>query len=147
MSQVLYELKTPFSYAYKGDTHEASFIELKEPTRKDLQNFTPIQQAFTKAVKSIQDETDPEVLEESKDKEIESEEVSEDASHSAMFVLHQSDEDMVKVGLYAAQLFKNGGALIDGDTPLTIPLQEKMSMKDWNGLLGTYIVNFIAPSR
>lgn len=139
--QITYELKKPFTYAYKGDTVEAKFIELKEPTRKDLANFTPIQQVFMKAIKELQAEVAVEA------EELESKEDNETSPEAVIFIMSQSDADMVKVSLYASDLFKNGSALIDGETKLTQPLMDQMTMDDWNGLLGTYIANFIAPSR
>lgn len=139
--QVIYELKKPITYSAKGDTHEAKFIELKEPTRKDLANFTPIQQAFMKAVKELQGDADK--IEEAEAKETEDTITAE----AVIYLMSQSDVDMVKVSLFAEQIFKNGSALIDGETLLTSPLMQKMNMDDWNGLVGTYIANFITPSR
>lgn len=139
--QIIYELKKPFSYSAGGDTHESRFIELKEPTRKDLANFTPIQQAFMKAIKELQNDT-------AKVEEAESQEKDGAiTSEAVIYLMSQSEVDMVKVSLFAEQLFKNGSALIDGETSLTSPLMNKMSMDDWNGLVGTYIANFITPSR
>ena len=61
-------------------------------------------------------------------------------------VLYRSSVDVTKVFLYAEQLFKSGVALIDGETKLTTPLMEKMSLQDFEGLVGAYIANFIVPS-
>lgn len=131
-----YELKDPFDYAYQGETQKASFVTLIAPSVKQLQHFTPIKQAFSAAINEIASTN-------------ESSAASGDAKTGATEVLqlmHVWTGDLSKVYLHAQQLFKAGVALIDGETTFTTPLLEKMSVTDFEGLVGEYIANFIVPS-
>ena len=53
---------------------------------------------------------------------------------------------MTGVFINASLLFKSGAALVDGEGTLTTPLMEKMTVEDFEGLVGAYIAAFTAPS-
>jgi len=139
MSEVQYELKNPFDYAYKGENQTASFITLLAPTYKQMGNFTPIKQAFTAAITEVTADLDPEATTEGGDD-------TGVTATAAMQLMYRWTGDLTKIFLYAEQLFKSGAAMIDGETKLTTPLLEKMDMVDVEGLTGEYIANFIAAS-
>lgn len=140
MSEHIYELKNPFEYAHKGDTQEASFITLFAPTFKQVSRMAPIKQAFTSAIEEVTKTVDT------------SQESADSADGEAvtgaqvMQLMYRWSGDMTAVFLHAQELFKSGAALVDGETKLTTPLMEKMQMVDFEGLVGEYIANFIAPS-
>jgi hypothetical protein len=139
MDEVNYELKHPFQYAHKGDTQDAGFITIKAPTFKEMDKVTPIKQAFTAAISEITDDIQPDGNQASSgDSEL-------ITGAQAMQLMHRWSGDMVKINLHAQQLFK-GSAMVDGETPMTMPMIDKMSMVDFEGLMGEYIANFIAPS-
>jgi hypothetical protein len=139
MSEVRYELKDPFKYAYKGDKPEAIFITISAPTFKQMERMTPIKQAFTAAISEIKDSVAVEA---------EAQEASQDSvtGQQVMQLMYNWSGDMAKVFVHAQELFKSGVALIDGETRLTTPLMQEMTMTDFEGLVGDYIANFIAPS-
>lgn len=141
MSEVQYELKKSFDYAYKGENQTASFITLFAPNYKQMGNFTPIKQAFTAAITEVTADLDPEAAKD---------EAAKDdtgvTAAAAMQLMYRWTGDLTKIFLYAEQLFKSGAAMIDGEIKLTTPLLEKMDMVDVEGLLGEYIANFIAAS-
>lgn len=150
MSEYTYELKHPFQYANKGGQVDASFITITGPNYKQMDKVAPIKQAFTVAIEetargeSEAIEAAKEAAEEAK-KEGKKEEDLIPPSQ-VIQVLYRASSDITKVFLYAEQLFKSGAALVDGETKLTTPLMEKMHLDDFEGLVGAYISNFIAPS-
>jgi hypothetical protein len=142
MNEVIYQLKTPFKYALKGEQVEASFITLIAPTYKSVANFAPIKQAFTSAISELSHGTLSEATNESSSDEA----AGEIDLKSVMHVLYNWSGDTSKVFLHAEALFKNGSALVEGETKFTSPMLEKMDFHDVEGLLGTYVANFIAKS-
>jgi hypothetical protein len=139
-SEVRYELKTPFGYAYKGDTEQASFITLQAPTYKSLAHVSPIKQAFTAAIAEVSEGV------EQSDAEANADDSSDITGAAVLQLMYRWSGDMYKIHLYAAELFKSGAALIDGETALKAASLDKMSSDDFEGLVGDYIANFIAPS-
>ena len=139
MSEVQYELKNPFDYAYKGNQQAASFITITAPTFKQMDKVTPIKQAFTAAIAEV---TADVATTSDDDSKADAEAVT--GAQAIQLMLRWSG-DMVKINIYAQQLFKLA-ALVDGETDLTAPMIDKMSLNDFEGLLGAYIANFIMPS-
>jgi len=140
MSDIInYELKKPFNYAYKGDTQEASFISLQPPTMKELTHITPIKQALMAAISQVSDTVDSGNAETPVDD-------SKPTAAMMMAVLYRWDGDLNKLLLHAKELFKSGAGLIDGETKFTMPLIEKMDVKDFEAIVGEYIASFLAPS-
>lgn len=133
-----YELKEKFEYAHKGESVEATFIEITAPNKKQLSDFIPIKQAVTAAMKEIAEGADNSEANETEQPEI--------TGSQVLTLLYSSSVDMLKVMLHAEQLFKSGAAKVDGEENLTIPLQDKMGVSDFEGLVGDYIANFILPS-
>lgn len=139
MSEVHYELKVPFEYAYKGDMKEASFIAITAPSIKQVNHFIPIKQAFMAAATEVSKTIDTTEVEASDD--------GGDMDAAAIMpVMMNWSGDLSKVLIHAQELFKTGVALLDGETKLTTPMMEKMTLDDFEGLLAIYIANFIAPS-
>lgn len=143
MSEYEYELKHSFSYATdKGDMAEANFVTLSAPTFKQLDKVTPIKQAFTSAIEEV-----TKTIDTSGSASAEPVETDEQITgQQALQLLYRWSGDATKVLLHAEQLFKSGAALVDGETKLTTPMMDKMQLVDFEGLLGAYIANFIAPS-
>ena len=139
MDQVIYELKNPFEYARKGEQEKAQFIELTAPGFKHLQHHAPIQQVFMKAAIEAQsiDVDDDNDSNDSDDSGINGEQ--------AIQLLAVSTCDLASVYEDAKNLFASL-ALVDGSERLTKDLMGKMSADDFQGLVGAYIANFIAPS-
>ena len=140
MAEHIYELKTAFSYAFKGESVDASFISLTAPTFKHIDKVAPIKQAFTLAISEISSGSNVDT----EDKEAEEE--KKITGGECMQIFYRSTVDITKVMLHAEQLFKSGVAMVDGEVKLTTPLMEKMSLDDFEGLVGAYVANFIMPS-
>lgn len=144
MQEYQYELKNPFEYAVKtGDIQTAGFISMTAPGYKQVSKVTPIKQAFMAAIaevtESLTDDIDEDTIKAAKSEE-------GVTSQQVIQIMYRWSGDMTKIFLHAAELFKSGVALVDGETPLNAPLIDKMSMSDFEGLLGAYVANFIAPS-
>tara|TARA_R110000851_G_scaffold197793_1_gene348891 strand:- start:115 stop:549 length:435 start_codon:yes stop_codon:yes gene_type:complete len=139
MSEITVELKNPFEYSYKGDMVEAQFIVMPEPGFKELDKIAPIKQAFVAAVNDLASEAS-EPSAEAPEGDTES-----ITGPQIMALMYRSKGNMSQVFLYAQELFKSV-ALVDGEQKLTVPIMEKMSVSDFERLLGEYLANFIAPS-
>lgn len=139
MAEVIYTLINPIEYAWKGEKTEGSFITLTAPTFKMITKAAPIKQAFMSAITEFQ-----------KNVSVEADPSSSDGSNvtakQIMQILYSSSINVNSLFLNAQELFKSGLAMLDGQQSLTVPLMEKMSVDDFEGLLGEYIANFILPS-
>lgn len=144
MSEVIYELKVPFSYSetrdgkLTGEQVEARHLTLFAPTYRQIDKVTPLKQAFAAAITEVTANVDSSGTEADPDSEIE--------PAQAMQLLYTWSGDATKALLHAAELFKSGAALVDGEAKVTGPILDKMSDRDFEGLVGTYLVNFIVPS-
>lgn len=137
MSEYQYELKHLLEYSTKdGEMAKAQFITLSAPSFKQLSHVAPIKQAFMAAL--------TEIASGDADKDAEAEDTVTAAQ--VMSVLYCWSGDMTKILLHAAELFKSGAALVEGEAKLTQPLLDKIHYDDFDGLVGAYIANFIAPS-
>ncbi len=138
MDELNIELKKPFDYALKGDTHQASFITLRAPTFKQIQHVAPMKQVVMSAVLHMEE------------RDLKAEENPNDdkgiSSDAIMQLLYASDQNVAGVFVHAQELFRSGAALVDGEASLTVPLMEKMDPNDFERLTGEYIARFLAPS-
>jgi len=139
MSEYTYELKQSFKYAKSGEQEDATFITITAPNYDQLLKAAPIKQAFMAAARQVTSDGDDD-----KDKEKPTD--AKITGQQCIQLLYNWDGDMVKVLVYAQELFKSGVALVDGEAKLNIELIKKMSAADFEGLVGAYIANFIAPS-
>lgn len=156
MTDTNYILKKPFSYAYKGDMQNAEFITLKEPSYKQIDKVALIKQDFMtaiehmqssslNAIQSIDVQDSLTIIQDDEDPQAESKELSITAKE-AMQSLYMSPVKMDAFFVRCQELFRSGVALVDGETKLTMPMIEKMSIDDFELMSGKYIVNFILPS-
>lgn len=131
---VRYEIKEGLQYAHGGEMQDASFIEMRAPNYKDMTNFSVVKQEFIKAITNVSEGS--EASESSGD----SGTISGD---DAISLLYATGADMGKV-IAGTQELLRASAMVDGEAKLTIPLLEKLSIADAEGLIGCYIANFIA---
>lgn len=143
MSEATYDLKTPFDYAYKGEIQPAKFITFSAPTYRQVDKVTPIKQALMAAIKQA---TEGVTQEEAKSVQAESDDSDEISARDIMQTLFQWTGDLTSVMNKSAALFKSGAALIEGETKFNNELLDKVSMSDFEGMVGTYLANFIVPS-
>jgi len=143
MGDITHNLRDPFDYAAPkgGEMVTAQFVTLFPPTYRHLQHVAPIKQAFMAALTSIQ--VTDEQREAAKKEERPDEDISPDA---AIQLLYSGPGDMSKVMVHAAELFKAGAILIDGEIRATQPMIDKMSGHDFEQVLGAYMANFIVTS-
>ena len=136
VTNITYELDTPFDYAHKGEKIEASFIELKAPTSRNMRECAFLKQAFFHSLPDDKGEEDGEKGDPSA--------VSGSQVISMMYLSH--DVDMVPVLGHAKELFTSGVAMVDGEEKLTKPLMDTLSQIDLENMLGDYLINFIVAS-
>jgi hypothetical protein len=137
MDDIIIELKKPVPYAKKGEIENATFVTLQPPTFKQIDKVAPLKQAFMSAIKELEGVEGTAEPGESE---------QEITGGQVMAIMYRSQVNMAAVFVHAQELFKNGGALLDGEAKLTVPLLEKMELSDIEKLVGEYIANFIMPS-
>lgn len=151
MQECRYELKQPFEYAYKGDMTEANFITMTAPNFTQVEKVTPIKQALAAALKERFAGLDQSTIQEAQEIAAEQPETGDDDeggidSSFVMAALFTWTGNLTKVFKNAEALFMSGVALVDGETKVTKNLLEKMSLADFEGMVGAYLANFIIPS-
>jgi hypothetical protein len=133
----LYELKTPIKYANKGTEAEAEFIELRPPCAKNMTECSRLKQFFFRALPKEQEHHEADNKQEDKI----------DAAAIMAILSMSNDVDLDQVMVTGLQLFTSGTvAFVDGETKLTKPLVDAMSMDDFHDMLGEYLVNFVLAS-
>lgn len=146
MTECRYELKDQLQYSYKGEMKTASFITMTAPSFKQLKDVTPIKQALMSAITEVSADTSIAEIAGKEAGPAEPAEADGIDAQTIMQLLYRWSGDLTAVMRKAESLFKSGAALIDGETMITNALLEKMSLKDFEGLVGAYLANFIVPS-
>lgn len=139
MEDLIYELKVPFQYTSSGDIFEASFITLKPPCSKQLEQVVAIKQAVLSAVREV---TDTAAAEGSSDDPTDGSAIT---GAQVLSLLYAGSGDVFKVFLHAKEVFKRV-AFVEGETAMTVPLLDKMDIVDLERMTGEYITCFLAPS-
>lgn len=144
MSEAIYELRDPFKYARAdGDIAEATFISLAAPNYRQIPKSTPLKQAFAAAVNEMTAAAGDRASDVAPGPSDESTSIE---PGQALQVLYTWSGDATKALLHAADLFKSGAAMVEGDVKVTEAILDKLTARDFEGLVGTYLVNFIVPS-
>lgn len=141
MSEIDYPLTKPFTYATKsGDTAEAAFIRLQEPTSRNSDECAALKQAFFRAQHALQDpNAEDDAGEAAKPEDVKGADV-------LVMLAMAPTVDFPEVLRVGKKLFSSGVAQIDGETKLTIGLMDRMSQEDVETMLGDYLVGFILAS-
>ena len=139
MEEVMYELKNPFEYAFKGESRNASFITLRKPNMKCHDQASDLAQAILRIMRGYQEDKDQG---DQGEQEEESDGVIDPSSLAALLT---ANKDVPVKGVWSAakSLFSAGVAQVDGEQKLTLPLIEKMDIEDFENLTGEYVINFI----
>jgi hypothetical protein len=138
MSEVRYELKSQFEYANKGLNEKASYILLKAPTSESIDDASDLKEYFFRAIEGMSSKSD-------------SQQSSDDSSIDAeqmILTLSMSKEVKLKEVLKTARrlFIESKCALVDGEVPLHQGTIDKISIEDFEGMVGEYLVNFILAS-
>lgn len=142
MEDLMYELKSPFEYAHKGDIRKAEFITLNAPTVENIGYVAKLKQGFMKAVSSQQQQSSTPEVQSDADGSIE-----DLNGEMIMAMLSMSDIDYAAYLQTAKAVFSDTGiAMIDGEEPLKKVLISKMSVDDLEAMTGEYLKVFILTS-
>ncbi len=132
-----FTLTTQFQYAEgSGEQISAKFITFHAPTRKSIKECSALKQAFFRAM----NEQDTSKATGETEVEIESKDI--------MALLAISNKvDLPDVMEVAASLFQIPGiALIDGEHKFKTALMDRVSVDDFEAMLGEYLLNFTLAS-
>lgn len=132
-----YYLTTAVKYAHKGQPAEAQWITLNPPTSKNLSQCSDLKQAIFRSLpKEMPKDVKPETVGNASEL---------DASQILAMLYTAENVDLKQVLGIARELFtaKNDVAMIDGETRLTVPVFDDLSIDDIEGMTGEYIARFI----
>jgi hypothetical protein len=136
-----YDLKQPFEYSLKGESPTAEFIELRAPSSKVVTICADLKQCFLRASTGGSGETEKSTSDK-KPKEVEF-----TGDMIMMMVGMSKDVDLKSFYLHGSELFgKKGIALIDGEVSMKPEHLERISVEDFEAMLGEYLVNFTLAS-
>lgn len=140
-TEITYELKSPFEYAFKGDTRTATFITLSAPTVESIGYIAKLKQGFMKAI------THNKVTDDAPKTDDKSDDIGGLDGNMIMTMLSMSDIDYAQYMQTARTTFIDSGvALIEGEEPIKKALMSKMSVSDLEGMTGEYLKVFILTS-
>lgn len=141
VTEITYELKNPFEYAFKGDTRTATFITLSAPTVENIGYIAKLKQGFMKAITHNKVDADAPKTDDKTD------DVDGLDGSMIMTMLSMSDIDYAQYMQTAKSTFIDSGvALIEGEEQIKKFLMSKMSVSDLEGMTGEYLKFFILAS-
>ena len=139
-TEIKHERIKPFEYTppNSGEPVEAQFIELREPSVRQMKACSTLKQAFMRVI--AKESGGAEAADEKEDKE-------DDVPMENRIInaLYASDTDINVVLLSAKELFKEV-AFVDGEKKVTVPMLDSMCIEDIEMMTGKYMANFILAS-
>ena len=134
-----FNLTTPISYAYKGEMQEGGFITLNAPTSKNMKECAELKQAFFRALPKNQGAVQAEPTKDEEDAEL--------TGDAIMGLISMSDNVELSVVLATArELFSSGLAMVEGETKVTKPILDSLTLDDLECMVGEYLAVFILAS-
>lgn len=152
---IKYVLARPFSYAHQGETIEAQFIELKEPSSHNLTEVGALRQGVVQAIRAFEstrreEQATKKARDEAPEETAETKDEDQDSGISAndvITILAASPVNLASIYGSARQLILSKGiARVDAQEKMTLTIFEKMSARDVEMMIGTYITSFILAS-
>lgn len=133
---MIFPLTTSFDYSKGGEQINAEFIACSAPNSNYMKECAALKQAFFRALpegESSGEEANPDDL--------------DMAGADVMMMIAQSTKvelsDVLEIG---RKLLGSGLCQVDGEQKLVDSMIKKMSMDDFESLVGEYLVNFILAS-
>lgn len=135
-----FKITTPFKFTNGGEQDTATFIEMYAPTSRHSKQCCELKQAFFRAMQEQQDSNSTEV-----EVEVEGKDASDIKGPDVMSLISISRNvnlsDTIDI---ARHLFAGTGlAKINGEVNLNKETSCRMSIDDFENMLGDYLVNFI----
>ena len=127
------------SYTPKGsgEMKEAISVILTPPSLKQLKHTTVLKQSFFQAISSMADD---------KASSDDSGLAPEMAGSDVIAMIFMSDVNVTAMFDSAKELFKSGVAKLDGTQDFNDIILNKLSVEDFENMVGEYLVNFILAS-
>lgn len=140
-------LTSPVEYAGKdGKLHNGSFVELQAPTSAAFRVAVRIKQQMLRAIMSEQRKaaSDPLRAPAAPETEAPDAAVAESPTGADMLaMLAQSDADLAEIGDLVRELIVSHGiALLDGEVKMTALLVDRLSLRDFEAIVGEYLATF-----
>lgn len=146
MESVRVVLSTPFEYASKGGMRRAGFVELRSPSSKAFRIALRMKQQLMRAVMQQQDRLRAVVASAPEPEPAPEVQPTVDEGPRGPAFLQMiagSDADLGALAEDLRQLvILHGVALVDGEEPMTELLLDRLSMTDFEAVLGEYLATF-----
>jgi len=138
-----FNLTTKFQFSNGSQNDDAEFIELHAPTSRHSRECCELKQAFFRAMQEQQDATDEKVKSKTKI-EIEGKSASDIKGTDIMSLIAVSrNVNLADTLEIARELFVGTGiAMVNGEVKLKPETSFRMSIDDFENMLGEYLVNF-----
>jgi len=136
-TEIEYILTTGIEFHKGGELAVSKNVLLLAPSSKQLKHTVAMKQAFFQAISSFESE---------KKKESTKTDEFEMSGSDVLSMLYMSTVDMEKFFNSARELFKSGAALLDGKQQFNDLMIDKVSVEDFEGMVGEYLINFIIAS-
>lgn len=152
-NEVTYHLKNRFNFAHKGDVVDADSITLLPPTMQQHALAAALKQSIYRMLAAMATEVDgqaegaeeaKEQVETKEENTIDQDKKKQDDIDSILNVIYTSKTVSANaVWEQGKKLFINGVAMINGKQKMNMVLINKMSITDFEQMIGMYIINFI----
>jgi len=149
--EVIYELRTPFEYAYKGDYRTAKFITLSPPTVSNMALIARLKQGFMQAMAG--DDSKRNSGQQPAGDSDDDSGIDSLTGDMVMALISMSKVDYAGYMETVKAVFTGGRpsavsdvAKVDGEEPLNSTLLDKMTASDLESMAGKFIHTFIVTS-
>lgn len=139
-----FTLSEPIDYQAKGENTKSSLLELSAPSGKERKKAARLKQGFMRCINEIPD-SDKQQAKELADKK-DGTEKKETKPEEILALLQMGSIDYPDYLDIFVGLLTSGICKVEGDTPITSLIVDKISYEDLEKLMGEYFVNFILGS-
>ena len=139
-----FTLSDPIEYQAKGENTKASLLELSAPAANNRRKVAKLKQGFMRVVNEIPESAKQEAKEIVDKKEGEKKE--ETSPREILALLQMGSIDYADYIDTFVGLLTSGICKVEGETPITGLMVDKISCEDLERLMGEYFVNFILGS-
>jgi hypothetical protein len=137
-------LSEPIKYQSKGENTESSLLELSAPAANNRRKVAKLKQGFMRVVNEIPESAKQQAKEIVDKKEGDKKE--ETSPKEILALLQMGSIDYADYIDIFVGLLTSGICKVEGETPITSLMVDKISCEDLERLMGEYFVNFILGS-
>ena len=139
-----FTLSEPIKYQKDGANTEASMLELTSPAVNNRKKVARMKQGFMRVIGELPESAKLEAKESADKKEDDEKEKTN--PREILSLLQMGSIDYADYVDIFVSLLTSGICKVEGETPITAHMLDKVSFEDIEKLMGEYFVNFILTS-